>query len=144
MEPEETHMLSAADIWAAHDIREETLNVPEWGGDVRIRALTLEQMALLATRSTRTNPIAGRPDTIDRELSVALTLVYGMVEPKLAEADVPKLLAKSAQAVTRIVQAINALGVTEDAIDGAAKSDAPQRNGALSILAGSGIGDDAG
>ncbi len=145
MDPEETRMLSAADIWAADDIHEETLRIPEWnGGSVRIRALTLEQMAHLATRSTRSNPIAGRPDIIDRELSVALTLVYGMIEPKLTEADVPKLLAKSAAAVTRIVQAINALGVTEDAVSDAAKSDASQRNGALSVFTGTGTGDDAG
>ncbi len=140
MDTEDTHMLSADDIWAAHDIREDTVDVPEWGGKVRVRALTLEQMATLATRATRSSP--GKPDIVDRELSVALTLVYGMIEPKLAESDVPKLLAKSANAVTRIVQAINALGVTDDAINDATKSNASQRNGALSVLAGAGTGDD--
>ncbi len=143
MDPEETHMLSADDIWAAHDIREDTVAVPEWGGQVRIRALTLEQMATLATRATRSSPIAGRPDIIDREQSVALTLVYGMIEPKLTEADVPKLLAKSASAVTRIVQAITALGVTDEAVEDAAKSDAAQRNGSISVLTSPRTGDDA-
>ncbi len=142
MDPETTHMLSADDIWAAHDIREDTVDVPEWGGKVRVRALTLEQMATLATRSSRSSPIAGRPDIIDREQSVALTLVYGMIEPKLTEADIPKLLAKSANAVTRIVQAITALGVTDEAVADAAKSDASQRNGSLPVLTGSGTGDD--
>ena len=140
---EEEHqpaMLSADDIWAAHDIREDVVSVPEWGGNVRIRALTLEQMATLANRATKRQP--NGQEAIDRETSVALTLVYGMIEPKLSEKDVPKLLAKSANAVTRIVQAITALGVTDEAVTDAAKSDAAKRNGQIPVLPGAGTGDD--
>lgn len=138
----DSDFLSADEIWNADDIREETVDIPEWHGKVRIRALTLEQMSILATKVTRRAP--NGQDTIDRELSVALTLIYGMIEPKLSEFDAHRLSAKSAGAVTRIVQAINALGMTEDAVNGAAKSAAPERNGALSILAGARVGDDAG
>lgn len=133
--------LTAEELWAADDIREDTLFVPEWGKKVRIRGLTLEQMAALATKVTRRMP--NGQDAIDRELSVALTLIYGMIEPKLSELDAHRLSEKSASAVTRIVQAINALGVTEEAVDGAMKSTAPELNGALSVFPGARVGDDA-
>ena len=135
-------MLSADDIWGAEDIREEEIDVPEWHGRVRIRALTLEQMAQLAMKVTRRGP--NGQDTIDRELSVALTLIYGMIEPKLSELDAHRLSQKSAGPVTRIVQAINALGVTEEAVNGATKSTAPELNGALSVLPSARVGNDKG
>lgn len=142
MDSDHSHMLSADDIWAAEDIREDTLDVPEWNGKVRIRALTLEQMAQLANKATRRGP--NGQDTIDREMSVALTLIYGMIEPKLTEADAHRLREKSASAVTRIVQAINALGATEEAINGAVKSNASELNGALSVFTSARVEDDAG
>ncbi len=133
--------LSADDIWAADDIREETIEVPEWGGKVRIRGLTLEQIAALATKATRRD--ARGQEMIDRETSVALTLIYGMVSPKLSELDVARLRAKSASACTRIVQAINALGPTEDAVLDATKSVTAQSNGAVSVFPGARAQDDA-
>src|SRR3954471_5857192 len=135
------NFLSADQIWAADDIREQDLDVPEWHGKVRIRALTLEQITHLASRVTHRMP--NGQENIDREQSVALTLIYGMVNPKLSESDAARLRDKSASAVTRIVQAINALGVTEEAINGAAKSDASELNSALPVFAGARVGDDA-
>src|SRR3954471_4958768 len=134
--------LTAEELWAADDIREETLFVPEWGKKVRLRALSLEQMAELATKATRRGP--NGQDIIDRELSVALTVIYGMVEPQLTEADARRLNKKSANAVTRIVQAISALGATEEAVNGAVKSDASELNGALSVFSGARVEDDEG
>lgn len=136
--------LSAENIWNADDLQEADLIVPEWPqngqpGKVRVRGLDLEQMASLADRCSRRNPATGQ-DIIDRELSVILTVVYGMVEPKLTEADAAKLKKKSANAVTRIVQAINALGPTAGAIENATKSDAAQRDDPLSVFTGAGTG----
>jgi len=136
------NFLTAEELWAADDIREDTLFVPEWGKRVRLRALTLEQMAQLANKATRRG--SNGQDIIDRELSVALTVIYGMVEPKLTEADSHRLSEKSANAITRIVQAINALGATEDAVNGAVKSDASELNGALSIFTGTRVENDEG
>ena len=135
--------LSAESIWSANDIQESEVDVPDWGGKVKIRGLTLEQMSTLATRVTHRNVRTGQ-DEIDRELSVALTLIYGMVEPQLTEADAAKLSTKSAAAVTRIVQAINALGPTTEAIEAATKSNAPERNGSIPVLPGAGASSDAG
>lgn len=123
------------------DIKEETIEVPEWGNrKVRIRGLTLEQMAALATKASRPNPRGGA-DIVDRELSVALTVAYGMVQPKIKPENVGRLKQKSAAAITRIVQAINALGPTQEAIDEASKSDEARLNGAIPIFPSSGTAD---
>ena len=83
------------------DIKEETLEIPEWGNrKVRIRGLTLEQMAALAAKASRPNPRGG-PDIVDRELSVALTVHYGMVQPQIKAENVGRLKQKSAAAITR-------------------------------------------
>src|SRR6187551_3218851 len=100
-------MLTADDIWAADDIEEKVIDVPEWGGSVKIRALTLKQIANVAMKAIRTNA-QGVQET-QRELSVIMTLQEGMIEPKLSPQEARKLSEKSATAVTRIVQAINAL-----------------------------------
>lgn len=126
------------------DIKERELVIPEWGGKkVRIRGLTLQEMSTLATRASRPGP-RGQPDIIDRELSILLTLQYGLVQPKISPENLPRLKQKSAGAVTRIVQAINDLGPTPENIDDATKSDAGQLNGAISILAGPGVEADEG
>lgn len=117
------------------DIQETVLAIPEWGGkSVRIRGLTLEQMAVLANKVTRRDPRGG-PDIIDREQSILLTLHYGMIEPQISLENLPRLKAKSAAAVTRIVQAINALGPTQEAVEEATKSDETGLNGTVSVLA---------
>lgn len=136
--------LSADELLNFDDIIEQDLEIPEWGNrKVRIRPLTLEQMADMATKATRRDPRGG-PDLIDRELSVALTVIYGLVAPALSLDAISRLRTKNAGAITRIVQAINALGPTEDAIASATKSDAPERNGAVSIFPGARTQDDEG
>lgn len=140
VEPDE--FLSEEEILDFDDIREEVITVPEWGNKkVRIRGLTLSQMSTLAAKATRRD--RSGTDVIDREMSVALTLVYGMVQPKIKPENVGRLKEKSAAAITRIVQAINALGPTQDAIDDATKSDASELNGALSIFPGPRTEEDA-
>lgn len=143
-QPEQNGFLTEDELLDFDDIKEEVLEIPEWGNKkVRIRGLTLEQMAALATKASRRDPRGG-PDIVDRELSVALTLVYGLIEPKISPENVGRLKGKSAAAVTRIVQAINALGPTPEAIDEATKSDASELNGAISVLARPRAEDDEG
>jgi len=135
--------LSEEELLNFDDIQEEVLTIPEWGNKkVRVRALTLEQMTALANRVSKRDPRGG-PDIIDRELSVTLTLHYGMVEPKIKAENLARLKAKNAAVITRIVQAINALGPTQQAIDEAAKSDEAGLNGAISVLASPRVTDDA-
>ena len=132
--------LSADDIWAADDIEEKVIDVPEWGGSVKIRALTLKQIANVAMKAIRTNA-QGVQET-QRELSVIMTLQEGMIEPKLTPQEARKLSEKSATAVTRIVQAINALGPTPEAVDEADKSLWSESDAPVPIRAGAGTGYD--
>src|SRR5580765_8033107 len=97
--------LTAEELLEYDDIREEVIAIPEWGNKkIRIRGLTLQQMAALANKAMVRDPRTGQ-ESADREMSVALTLIYGMVEPKLSLSDADRLRFKSAGAVTRIVQA---------------------------------------
>lgn len=136
------HILSADEIWAADDIREDVVSVPEWGGSVRIRALTLKQVAGVATASLKRNPKTNQDET-DRETVMLMTLIEGMIEPQLTMLDAKRLLQKSASVVTRIVAAVNALGATEEAINGATKSTESELVDSLSVFAGPRAQDDA-
>lgn len=137
---EKSQFLTEDELLGWDDIQERELQIPEWGNrKVRVRALTMEQMADLAAKSTRPSPRRGEPDTIDREMSVILTVAYGLVEPAIKRENIGRIKTKHAGAITRIVQAINELGPTATAIDEAAKSDAPELNGSISVFPGAGV-----
>lgn len=136
-------MLSAEDIWAADDIQEQTVPIPEWGGSVRIRELTLQQISAIAKKSTRRNPQT-QQDEQDRELMAAMTVMEGMIEPKISMADYGRLVGRSARAVTRIVQAISSLGPTEETVREADKSTGRQSDNAIRVLPSTGTQEDAG
>jgi hypothetical protein len=138
----ESEFLTEDELLDFDDIKEEDLIIPEWGNKkVRIRGLTLEQMAAAVAKGTRRD--ARGVETVDREAVIALTLAYGMVKPKISPQNVARLKAKSAGAITRISAAINALGPTSDAIEEAAKSHAPGLNGAISVFPGPRAEEDA-
>lgn len=141
---EQPRMLTAEELWAIDDTPERTIDVPEWNNrQVRIRGLTLEQIARVAElathRDSRTNL-----EVQDRALLAAFTMVEGMVEPKLTIADVGRIRTRSAVAVTRIVQAITNLGASEDAIDAADKSPGNGLDAPVSIFPGVAVTHDAG
>lgn len=136
-------MLTAEEIWAAEDIQEQTVDIPEWGGSVRIRELTLKQVSSISKRSMRRN-VQTQQDEQDRELMAALTVVEGMIEPRISMTDYGRLVERSARAVTRIVQAISLLGPTEDAVREADKSIGRRSDSAIRILPSTGAQEDAG
>src|SRR4051812_14615509 len=115
-------ILTADEIWAIADTPERTIGIPEWDGrSVRVRGLTLEEIAKVAERATVRNPRTN-VDEQDRALLAAYTVITGMVEPKLSLSDLGRLRTRSATAITRIVQAISSLGATEDSVREADKS----------------------
>lgn len=114
-------MLTAAEIWEVDDTPQRTIEVPEWHGWVRVRGLTLHQIAAVAEKATRRNPRTN-VDEQDRELLAAYTVIEGLVEPKMELADIVRLRSRSATAITRIVQAVSTLGVTEESVNEADKS----------------------
>lgn len=127
-------ILTAAELWEIDDTPERTIDIPEWNNrSVRVRGLTLEQIANVTKRATirdsRTNV-----EEQDRALLAAYTLIEGLVEPKLQITDVARLRTRSATAITRIVQAISSLGATEEAVREGDKSSGNGLDAPLSIL----------
>jgi hypothetical protein len=99
-------VLSAGDIATALDRTEELYDVPEWGGAVKLRPLSLAQRDELTKKST----VNGQTDgaTI-----VRLLVVYGVVEPVLTD-DILK--EKAYAVVDRIAKKIMELnGLTQEA-----------------------------
>jgi hypothetical protein len=132
-------ILTADEIWAIADTPERTIEIPEWGCSVRVRGLTLEEIAKVAERATVRNPRTN-VDEQDRALLAAYTVITGMVEPKLSLSDLGRLRTRSATAITRIVQAISSLGATEDSVREADKSPGNGSLAALSVFPSPAIG----
>lgn len=134
--------LSREQLLAADDIVEQDVDVPAWGGSVRIRSLSMQQAANINRLSQRRDPRTGK-DEQDQGLLVAWLLTEGLVEPKLSIADASALLGKSAKAVSVIVTAINeASGLSDTAVTEADKSNGTGPAPGVRVLPGSGIGDD--
>lgn len=117
-------ILTKEQIFAAQDLRFVTVNVPEWGGKVRIKSMTGEdrdafEMAITeATASDRKLNIKNI-----RARLVALTVVDDSGAPLFTEGDVAALAKKSAAALSRIyaaAQKLNAL--TNDDVEELAKN----------------------
>lgn len=119
---ETDRMLTADDIWAAQDITEVTVPVPQWGGSVRIKTFTKRQADDMRKAATVYNART-RADEVNNDKLEALLLVEGMVEPKLSLKQYDQMLEKSAVAVAAILQAImKASGMSEAAVADADKS----------------------
>lgn len=136
-------ILTADDVWEADDIEEKVIAVPEWNGSVRIRSLTLQQVALVVKRSTHRNQQTQQLER-DDDLTALHTVIEGVIEPRFTIQDIPRLRQRSATAITKLVQAISALGQTSEAFDEAYKSVAPKSGAPVPIHAGARPRDDAG
>lgn len=137
-------ILTADDIWAAKDIEERTVEVPQWGGAVRIRTFSKRQFNLLMSKAQHKNARTGQMDT-DNELLEALAFTEGLIEPKFTLEDYERLIDKSAAAMTVITKAIlDASGFSEQAVAEAKKSLEPEPNGQIRVSPGARAEDDAG
>lgn len=88
-------------ILAADDLRTDSVDIPEWGGAVSVRGLTLGEVNTIVNLSTRN----GKLNTLD---SAIFTFVRGVTAPKFDDTDVDDLKKKSA-VVLRVVKRINEL-----------------------------------
>jgi hypothetical protein len=91
--------LSREDILAANDLAVEVVEVPEWGGSVRVQALD----ALSGSRLARA--LAGADDELLRMRIVAATVIDDAGELLFSQADVEKLARKSWSAILRVSDA---------------------------------------
>lgn len=111
-------LLTRQEILSIRDIRTETVFVPEWGGAVKIRAMTGKERDAWETALFQ---IDGKDVKMNKEnlraKLVALTVVDEAGQRLFTEADVEALGSKSASALDRVYQASQKLsGLTPDDI----------------------------
>lgn len=124
-----TKKLTKADILAVEDRPTEDVDVPEWGGEVTIRALSGAErekwelsMAKLSVGKdgelTKTPTLEGSTVRL-----LALSIVDESGEPMFTKADIAGLAAKSATALDRVSKAAMRLnGLSDEAVEDEAKN----------------------
>jgi hypothetical protein len=105
--PAEAKLLTAEEIWAAPDLNEEDVEIPEWGGCVKVRALTKGQHQSARKRSSVKGMID--PDLLEVEL-----LVLGLSVPELTRQEAARLKEKKAGVVERILGRILVISGLEE------------------------------
>lgn len=117
-------VLSRSDVQQADDKKFEIVEVPEWGGSIRIRTMggtERDQWELLASEATRTRKIKNKQGI--RASLVALCCVDGDGQRIFTEADIVWLGEKSAKALDRVYDRAQELNkLNEDAIEETAKN----------------------
>lgn len=94
--------LTVDDIRQSVDLRETAVLVDEWGGEIVLRALTLQE----ARDVQRASFQGDEPDSLKADL---LVLSKAIVDPVIAEADMYLLAQKNTGVVLRLVELVNAL-----------------------------------
>ncbi len=109
-------ILSIEDILAAKDIEERLVQVPEWGGAVKIKTISKGRQQNLRKQAT----VNGE---VDPEKLEMLMLAACLTEPAITPAQAEALREKSAAAVDRILREVMGLnGMTAEAQKAATKS----------------------
>jgi hypothetical protein len=137
-------ILTAEDIWGAKDIEERTVEIPQWGGAVRIRTLTKKQADEMQAKATSTDRYTKQP-VVDNDMLVALLFVESMIEPSITLDDYERLRERSAVAVALLQREILAAsGLSQLAVSEADKSDGTRSDIAIRVLPGTRTEDDEG
>lgn len=118
-------LLNREQIQAAQDIQTDTVNVPEWGGDVRVRGMSAKQRGLITKRTTTVDK-DGKINSDFNQMQL-LTVLVGCVDENgnriFSEADTDWLREKSAKALFRVFKAIAELsGMDGEAEEAAVKN----------------------
>lgn len=121
-----TIYLTREAIIDAADTPEEDVAVPQWGGSVRIKALTKAEHQALRTQATISKPGATPGEVvkeIDDQRFETLLVIHSVIEPKFAPDEAELLRGKSAGAIDTIIKAITALnGWTKAALTAAERA----------------------
>ncbi|HWG77824.1 MAG TPA: hypothetical protein VN660_13680 [Steroidobacteraceae bacterium] len=107
-------MLGRGDILGADDLRTEEVNVPEWGGSVRVRSMTGCQREQFE-QAVRDRRVANPTEPAMRALLVAYSCCDESGEPLFKEADLDRLSAKSGVALERVATVAAKLSLLTDA-----------------------------
>ena len=102
--------LTIAQIAAADDLQVQDVEVPEWGGTVKVKGMSAGERLQLAAivQDEKMNALQG---------IAHFALLHGVVEPKITEENLDMFLSKSSKAIDRIVEVFNKLsGSNEEAV----------------------------
>lgn len=116
-----TKLLSRSEILKADDLPTKDVEVPEWGGTVRVRSMTAAARDALeeAYRQARRD---GEPVSL-RALYAQACIVDENGNPVFVEADIEALGKKSADALDRVYEAIVSLNkLAPEHVEEAAKN----------------------
>lgn len=134
-----TKILSKSDIIAAQDLQTQDVQVPEWGGSVRVRSLTGTERDAFETCLVKLVDGKRVPDMDNlRAKLLAATLVDQNGTPLFSVGDVRDLSdlgSKSAAALDRIFGVSQRLnGMAADSVEAAVKNSEPgQSDGSTSV-----------
>lgn len=96
--------LTADAILQARDFVEKEVDVPEWGGVVRVRSLSMGARYEINDRAVRTG---GKDQKIDNLAFAACTLEFGLVEPKLTRTQAEQAVKyRASEPINRICAAV--------------------------------------
>ena len=90
------------------DIVQDDVEVPEWGGSVRVQSLSVAQ-------SQEVYEKARIPESteLDRKKTAVYTFIFGVIDPVFQESDYDALKDKSALAMARVIARISELSGTK-------------------------------
>lgn len=91
--------LTADAILAAPDVAEEDVEVPEWGGSVRVKGLSVHDL-------NEANRLATVNGEVDAEKISCLVVVFGCVEPQFTPEQAGALARKSSKVINELGSAI--------------------------------------
>jgi hypothetical protein len=112
-----SEFLSVEQILAANDLPSEIVDVPEWGGRVKIQGLSRASYDAIAKAAEVTVPATGPGQQAttrrDDDKFSDLLFVACVVEPKFTTEHIPALRGKSLGALNRVYQGIGRVLQTE-------------------------------
>lgn len=115
--------LTRGDLKALTDARTEEMQIPEWGGAVTVRALTLdERLQLGAFYVAGADEDDGGMGEAERTIEATLfAVLHGLAEPELTDEDAEWLRQRDAEVLGRIAGRVLQLSglapeVTEDLV----------------------------
>lgn len=127
-------LLTKEQIWAADDLKWEDVQVPEWGGAVRVKTLTGAERDQYEADSVKMEGNRRKMVGNLRARLVALCVINEDGTPMFTRADVMKLGQKSAPALDRVFEVaarLNAMS-DEDMDDLAGNSESGQNESSIS------------
>ncbi len=112
---EKKKMLTAEDILTACDVKEEEVFVKEWGGNIKVKSLTVDQMQ-------RIRKDAMLDGVYDEEKFTMLLFTEGVSEPKFTEDQRIQLKEKSMASFGKVMVAIQKIsGIESEEVTEASK-----------------------